>query len=111
MSKKIRVDTLLFERGLVESREKGKRLLMAGEVVVNGQLVDKPGTMVDSESQIDLKAKPKFASRGGEKLEAALEAFQIDVSGFVCADVGVGRERPFFRRVSVRRQDLRRPPS
>lgn len=88
MSKKIRVDMLLMERGLVESREKGKRLLMAGEVVVNGQLVDKPGTMVDSEAQIDLKAKPKFASRGGEKLEAALDVFQIDVSGFVCADVG-----------------------
>lgn len=88
MSKKIRVDMLLVERGLVESREKGKRLLMAGEVVVNGQLVDKPGTLVDSEAQIDLKAKPKFASRGGEKLEAALDLFHINVSDLVCADVG-----------------------
>ena len=86
--KRVRLDTLLVERGLVESREKGKRLLMAGEVLVNGQLVDKAGTLVDVDAAIELKAKPKFVSRGGEKLEAGLDAFGIDVTNFVCADVG-----------------------
>jgi 23S rRNA (cytidine1920-2'-O)/16S rRNA (cytidine1409-2'-O)-methyltransferase len=88
MSKKIRIDTLLVERGLVESREKGKRLLMAGEVLINGQVVDKAGALVQADAAIELKAKPKFVSRGGEKIEAALNAFGLDVSGFVCADVG-----------------------
>lgn len=88
MSKKIRIDTLLVERGLVESREKGKRLLMAGEVLINGQVVDKAGALVSADTVIELKAKPKFVSRGGEKLEAALNAFGLKVNGFVCADVG-----------------------
>jgi len=86
--KRVRLDVLLVERGLVESREKGKRLLMAGEVLVNGQLIDKAGTLVDVDAAIELKAKPKFVSRGGEKLEAGLKAFAIDVTNFVCADVG-----------------------
>ncbi len=86
--KRVRLDTLLVERGLVESREKGKRLLMAGEGMVNGQMVDKAGTLVNAEAVIELKAKPKFVSRGGEKLEAGLKAFDIDVTNFVCADVG-----------------------
>lgn len=86
--KRVRLDTLLVERGLVESREKGKRLLMAGEVLVNGQLIDKAGTLVNEDVVIELKAKPKFVSRGGEKLEAGLKEFDIDVMNFVCADVG-----------------------
>lgn len=88
MPKKVRIDTLLFERGLVESREKGRRLIMAGEVQVAGQLVDKPGTLVPEEAVIELKAKPRFVSRGGDKLLGALEAFRLNPTGWVCADVG-----------------------
>ena len=88
MPKKVRIDTLLFERGLVESREKGRRLIMAGEVRVSGQRVDKPGTQVSAEAIIELKAKPRFASRGGDKLLGALEAFQLNPTGWVCVDVG-----------------------
>jgi 23S rRNA (cytidine1920-2'-O)/16S rRNA (cytidine1409-2'-O)-methyltransferase len=86
--KKVRIDTLLFERGLVESREKGRRLIMAGEVMVSGQLVDKPGTLIPEEAAIELKAKPRFVSRGGDKLLGALEAFHFNPTGWVCADVG-----------------------
>lgn len=61
---------------------------MAGEVLINGQVVDKAGTLVQADAAIKLKAKPKFVSRGGEKLEAALNAFGLNVKGCVCADVG-----------------------
>ena len=88
MSNKIRLDLLLVERGLVESREKGRRMIMAGEVVVNQQLETKPGTQVPAHATIQLKEKPRFVSRGGDKLLGAIEAFGIDPSGWVCADVG-----------------------
>ncbi len=87
-NKKIRLDALLVERGLVDSREKGRRLIMAGEVTVNGQLADKPGTLVAADSVVEIKTPPRFVSRGGEKLAAALESFGLRVSGWVCADVG-----------------------
>ena len=61
---------------------------MAGEVRVSGQRVDKPGTQVSAEAIIELKAKPRFASRGGDKLLGALEAFQLNPTGWVCVDVG-----------------------
>ena len=61
---------------------------MAGEVLVNGQLADKPGTLVAADAAIEIKAGPRFASRGGEKLDAALESFQLNAAGWVCADVG-----------------------
>jgi 23S rRNA (cytidine1920-2'-O)/16S rRNA (cytidine1409-2'-O)-methyltransferase len=61
---------------------------MAGEVTVNGQVVDKPAAAVADEARIQLKARPRFVSRGGEKLDAALEHFQIDVRNLTCADVG-----------------------
>lgn len=61
---------------------------MAGEVRVNGQLADKPGTLVAADAAIELKAGSRFASRGGDKLDAALESFQVNVAGWVCADVG-----------------------
>lgn len=85
---KIRLDVLLHERGLVDSRERGRRLIIAGEVLVDGQLIFKPGTHVSAGAQIDLKQKPRFVSRGGEKLSAALERFALDPAGWVCADVG-----------------------
>jgi len=61
---------------------------MAGEVLVNGQMVDRPATNVADDAAIELKARPRFVSRGGEKLEAALAHFQINVTGLICADVG-----------------------
>lgn len=88
MSKRERIDVLLVSRTLVKSRELAKRLVMAGEVTVNGQLVDKPGTRVPVEAEITLKAMPRFVSRGGDKLAGALEAFPVQVEGLVCADVG-----------------------
>jgi 23S rRNA (cytidine1920-2'-O)/16S rRNA (cytidine1409-2'-O)-methyltransferase len=83
-----RLDQHLLTLGLTESREKARRLIMAGEVRVNGQLVDKPAYLVPDEATVELKAKPRFVSRGGDKLEAAFVAFNLDVTGLVCADVG-----------------------
>jgi len=88
MSERERLDVLLVARGLVASREMARRLIMAGEVTVGGRLVDKPGTKVPREAAIELRALPRFVSRGGEKLAAALEAFPVPVAGAVCADVG-----------------------
>lgn len=85
---KPRLDQRLHELGLTPSREQARKLIMAGEVLVNGQLVDKPAATVALEAEITLKAKPRFVSRGGEKLDAALEQFGIEVAGLVCADVG-----------------------
>jgi len=86
--KKARLDQRLHELGLTPSREQARKLIMAGEVLVNGQLVDKPAATVALEAEITLKAKPRFVSRGGEKLEAALEQFGVEVAGQICADVG-----------------------
>ncbi len=85
---KVRLDLLLVERGLAESRSLAQRLIRAGEVLVDGQLADKPGTDVAESADIVLKAKPRFVSRGGEKLAAALERFPVDVTGLVVADIG-----------------------
>ncbi len=90
MSKRIRLDVLLTERGLVESREQARRLIMAGAVVVNEQRVDKPGTFVDSAATCRVKdeARSPYVSRGGQKLAAALHSFNLDVTGVVAIDVG-----------------------
>jgi 23S rRNA (cytidine1920-2'-O)/16S rRNA (cytidine1409-2'-O)-methyltransferase len=85
---KIRLDMLLLERGLAESRAKAQALIMAGQVRVNDQVALKPATAIDSKSTLTVDSGPRFVSRGGEKLDAALEAFAIDVRGLVCADVG-----------------------
>ncbi|MGE5223143.1 MAG: TlyA family RNA methyltransferase, partial [Omnitrophica WOR_2 bacterium] len=85
---KIRLDMQLVSRGLSESRSQAQRLIMAGQVRVNGQVVLKPATPVSPDSAIQVDAGPRFVSRGGEKLEAALQVFAIEVSGRVCADVG-----------------------
>jgi len=85
---KVRLDILLVERGLAESRAKAQALIMAGQVRVADQVALKPGAPVDSDSTVTVDAGPRFASRGGEKLDAALEAFKIDVKDIVCADVG-----------------------
>ncbi len=86
--KKTRLDILLTERGLAESRTKAQALIMAGRVRVDGQTQLKPGAPVAAESTLTVEAGPRFVSRGGEKLDAALAAFSIDARGLVCADVG-----------------------
>lgn len=85
---KVRLDVLLVERGLAESRAKAQALIMAGQVRVADQVALKSGMSVDSASTVTVDSGPRFVSRGGEKLDAALEAFNIDVSRLVCADVG-----------------------
>jgi 23S rRNA (cytidine1920-2'-O)/16S rRNA (cytidine1409-2'-O)-methyltransferase len=85
---KIRLDLLLVARGMVESRSLAQRLVMAGQVRVNGEVVLKPSVNVDQAVEIHLDHGPKYVSRGGEKLEGALLAFNIQVRGLICADVG-----------------------
>lgn len=85
---KERLDKLLVARGLVSTRSLAQRLIAAGEVRVNGALADKAGTKVSVSARIELTAKPRFVSRGGKKLAAALERFEIDVTGRIVADVG-----------------------
>ena len=85
---KERLDQSLVLRQLCDSREQAKRLILAGEVRVNGHTVDKPATKVTSEAEITLKSKPRYVSRGGLKLEGALESFAVDPSGCTCLDIG-----------------------
>ncbi len=86
---KNRLDLLLVEKGLVETRALAQRLIMAGEVRVDGQIVLKPATKVLETAQLEVVQGPPFVSRGGEKLQGALEAFaREDLAGLVCADVG-----------------------
>lgn len=85
---KTRLDVALVERGLAQSRAQAQAIIMAGDVLVNGAASLHASTAVRPNDQIELKAKPRFVSRGGEKLAEALEAFRIDASGSVCADLG-----------------------
>jgi 23S rRNA (cytidine1920-2'-O)/16S rRNA (cytidine1409-2'-O)-methyltransferase len=85
---KRRIDQLLVERGLADSREKAQALLIAGSVLVNGQRVDKPGHTVNAESSIEVTAKLPYVSRAGFKLAGALDHFGIDPRGRVCLDIG-----------------------
>jgi len=88
MARKVRLDVLLAERGLAPSREAARRMIMAGEVRVAGEVRDKPGMRVPDDAALEVKQAARFVSRGGEKLAAALDAFPLDVAGRVCADVG-----------------------
>jgi len=85
---KERLDVLLVKRGLVKSRERAQRLILAGQVLVNGQVRDKPGIRVRTNVEIRLLSRLPYVSRGGFKLEAALDAFGVQVKGKVAADVG-----------------------
>lgn len=85
---KQRLDLVLVEKGMVESRSLAQRLVMAGQVRVAGEVMLKPSTIVDSKVEVTIEKGLKFVSRGGEKLEAALEAFALDVKDAICADVG-----------------------
>lgn len=86
---KQRLDTLLVELNLSSSRASAQRLIQAGEVTVNNQVVDKPGTEVDIAALIKIKERSRFVSRGGEKLAKALELFAIPTAGRVCLDGGI----------------------
>ena len=87
--KKIRLDQLVFDLGLTESRERAKTTIMSGLVFVNGQRVDKPGTAVDPSSKIEIHGEAiPFVSRGGYKLDKALRVFPVDPAGKTCLDCG-----------------------
>jgi len=88
MIKKPRLDQLLVDRGLVESREKAKALILAGVVCVDGQKFDKPGHTVKPGARVELSARLRYVGRGGLKLEAALQHFAIDPTGLTCLDIG-----------------------
>jgi 23S rRNA (cytidine1920-2'-O)/16S rRNA (cytidine1409-2'-O)-methyltransferase len=88
VTEKLRLDIALHLRGLAPSREKARGMIMAGEVLVNGSRIDKPGTRVGPDDDISVKARPRFVSRGGEKLAGALHDFDFAVTGRICADVG-----------------------
>jgi 23S rRNA (cytidine1920-2'-O)/16S rRNA (cytidine1409-2'-O)-methyltransferase len=83
-----RLDRLLVERGLAESREKAQALIMAGEVLVNGQKAAKPGQALDPSSHIEVRSRLPYVSRGGLKLAGAIEQFRIHVAGRICLDIG-----------------------
>ena len=88
MGKRERLDLLLLERQLVESREEGRRRILAGEVLVNDQAVTKAGAFVELGARIHLKPTPRYVSRGGFKLEKALREFAISVEGKTTLDIG-----------------------
>ena len=85
---KKRLDLLLVERGLTDTRSKAQRVIMAGQVRVDGQLVFKPASPVDESATLAVNPGRQFVSRGGEKLAGALDTFRIDPAGLTCADVG-----------------------
>ena len=88
MAKKKRLDVMLFERGLAPTRSKAQAYIMAGEVLVNDVRVDKVGTKFTEDVEIRVKTRPQFVSRGGEKLAGALQDFNFNPAGLICADVG-----------------------
>ena len=89
MSKKIRLDVAVFERGYAPSREKAKAIIMAGQVYVNNQKVDKAGTEIKEDDVLEVRGGTlKYVSRGGLKLEKAMQEFPIDLNGKICMDVG-----------------------
>ncbi len=88
MKSKERLDLLMVERGLAPTREKARGMIMAGEVTVDGILVDKPGSRFTDQVIIAVRSRQRFVSRGGDKLLHALQTFDVDPSGRICADVG-----------------------
>lgn len=89
MAAKTRLDVLLVERGFMESRQKAQAVIMSGSVFVAGQRVDKPGTAVPNEADIEVRGHVlRYVSRGGLKLEKAMKSFTLTLEGKVCADIG-----------------------
>jgi 23S rRNA (cytidine1920-2'-O)/16S rRNA (cytidine1409-2'-O)-methyltransferase len=85
---KIRLDELLVVRGLAETRAQAQRLILAGQVFIGDEVADKPGRQAPQDAPVRVREALRFVSRGGLKLEAALDAFAIDPKGWVCADIG-----------------------
>ncbi|MDB6069159.1 MAG: hemolysin [Verrucomicrobiales bacterium] len=85
---KERLDAALASRGMCDSREQAKRLILAGEVALNGHAVTKPGHIVKPDDELTVKTRPRYVSRGGLKLEGALTHFRIDPTGLTCLDAG-----------------------
>ncbi len=85
---KERADALLVTRGLCDSPEQAKRLILAGKVLQGTHAVAKPSSKIDTEAELTVKQRPKYVGRGGFKLEGALEAFQFDPNGLTCLDCG-----------------------
>ncbi len=83
-----RADALLVSRGLCESREQAKRLILAGEIRSGDHTVAKPGAKLPVDAPLEVRERPRFVGRGGIKLEGALDAFGIDPGGWTCIDVG-----------------------
>ena len=89
MSRKTRLDVVMVERGLSESRQKAQAVIMAGQVYVNGQKVDKAGAPVGEDQTVEIRGRTlPYVSRGGLKLEKAMELWPISLTGAVCADIG-----------------------
>jgi 23S rRNA (cytidine1920-2'-O)/16S rRNA (cytidine1409-2'-O)-methyltransferase len=87
-ARRTRLDAALVERGLVETRSRAQALIMAGRVRVDGGVVTKAGSPVGPDAQLELVEAPRYVSRGGDKLQTALEAFEVEVAGELCLDVG-----------------------
>lgn len=85
---KLRLDELLVARGLVESRAQAQRLIQAGQVAIGDAIADKPGRLVPEDAAVEVRQRLRYVSRGGLKLEAALDAFAVDPTGLICADIG-----------------------
>jgi 23S rRNA (cytidine1920-2'-O)/16S rRNA (cytidine1409-2'-O)-methyltransferase len=86
--KRTRIDKLLVDHGYFESRERAQRSILAGQVLVEERVIDKPGTLVKSDAPVRVIAEEKYVGRGGYKLEAALDHFAINATDLVCLDVG-----------------------
>ena len=87
--KKTALDKILIEKGLAENLKEARPLIMAGKVIVNDHMIDKPGTLFDPQSTIRIRdSSSKFVSRGGEKIEAPIETFNIDIKNKTVIDVG-----------------------
>lgn len=85
---RLRLDQLLYEKGFFDSREKAQRAVLAGQVLVEGQIHSKPGSKIPETSTITITERERYVSRGGYKLEGALRAFAIDPTGLECLDLG-----------------------
>ena len=84
----MRLDKLLVDKGLLPSREKAIRSILAGEVLVDGRRVDKAGALVEPASEIEIRGRSPYVSRGGEKLAHALDEFGTSIRGRICIDIG-----------------------
>lgn len=85
---RVRLDQLLHEQGFFESREKAQRAVLAGQVLVNGQIITKAGNKIPATSKLELLERERYVSRGGHKLEGALKGFSIDPTNLLCLDLG-----------------------